>query len=252
MIEINNLKASNDEKEILDIKKFFFYDDESYLISGINGSGKSSFIKLLANDIDESKYQHLKLGGEVLVDGENILNSLCGREKFNKSLCYVSQIDEFLTNTIGEEITVYYNISNDANISKKKIVELVESLQLENLLLKTFSGKNSLDDVMKLKIDTLSGGQKKIVHIVRELVKNINAKYILLDEPLNNLDIKNITAISNLINRISKNRVLILVSHCKIFPFIKNGVKLENGKFYKCEYDCLSCFGKANEEGYYE
>ena len=105
---------------------------------------------------------------------------------------------------------------------------------------------------MKLKLDTLSGDQRKIVHIVRELTKNKNAKYLLLDEPLNNLDIKNITTISNLINEISKNKILILVSHCKIFPFIKNGVKLDKGKFYKCSYDCLSCFGKANEEGYYE
>ena len=74
----------------------------------------------MANDIDESKYQHLKLSGEILIDGGNILNSISEREKFNKSLCYVSQTDEFITNTIGNEIMVYYNLSNDANISKKR------------------------------------------------------------------------------------------------------------------------------------
>ena len=251
MIEIKKLKAHNDEKVILDIENFAFRNDESYLIAGENGSGKSSFIKILANDIDEGKYQNLKINGEILVDGKDILSSISNREEFNKEMCYVSQEDQFLTNNIGKELLLYYNLANDKNISQKDIISTIKELNIEDLLMKTFF-KSDLSEILKLKISFLSGGQKKIVHIVRELVKNKEAQYLFFDEPLNNLDVKNITFISNLINKISNNKLLIMISHCKIFPFIKKAVKLTDGMFQECTYNCLSCFGKSNDNGYYQ
>lgn len=251
MIEIRNLKAQNDEKTILDIEYFVFDENEVYLIAGMNGSGKSSFIKVLANDIDESKYQHLKLTGRIYADGEDILTNVSAREKFNKYLCYVSQDDEFLTNSIENELRIYYGIANGISISKKELISILQELNVETLLLKTFN-KKELTEVFKLKLNSLSGGQKKIIHIVRELVKNDKIKYVLLDEPLNNLDIKNITTISNLINGIKADKTLIIVSHCKIFPFITKEIKLSKGKFSECNYDCASCFGRANDAGFYE
>lgn len=250
MIEIKNLVAQNNEKKILKIDDFLF-ENSSYLISGANGSGKSTLIKILANDIDIDKYQDLKLTGSIFVDGKNILKDISAREKFNKDLCYISQEDEFLTNNVSQEFTVYYNIANGTNISKDSIVSIIRELDIEDLLLKTLS-KDSLLDVFKLKINSLSGGQKKVIHIVRELIKNKDAKYLLFDEPLNNLDIRNITSISNLINKISSNKLLIIVSHCKIFPFIKNEFLLIENELRKCNYNCLSCFGNPNKEGYYE
>lgn len=251
MIEISNLIITNDEKEILNISNCCFEDKDTYLLSGANGSGKSTLIKVIANDIDFEKYQNVKVKGQILVDNCDILSSIKAREEFNKKLCYVSQEDIFLTDKIGQELVLYYNIANNKSASKRDIALIIEGLEIDKLLLQVMQ-KDNLNDVFELKINSLSGGQKKIVHIVREIVKNSKAYYFLLDEPLNNLDTKNITAISNLIRKISNDKLVIIVSHCKIFPFINNEMRIINGNLEKCDYNCLSCFGIANNNGYYD
>ena len=84
-----------------------------------------------------------------------------------------------------------------------------------------------------------------------------DAKLFIIDEPLNNLDFKNARKVSNLITRIHKENpdaAILMVTHCRIFPSItrlitiKNGVVVPNEE----EYQCHSCFGKADDNGYYE
>jgi len=252
MIELKNLKILNDEKIIIDNQSFVFQDGQTYLISGNNGSGKSTLLKVLANDIDEDKYQHLKVLGSILCDGEDVLQSDSARERFNKNLCYVSQDDIFITSNIGKELITYYKISNNKRITIEEIVKVIENLGIIDILLKTMN-KKSIEEVMKLKIDSLSGGQKKILHIVEELIKNINAKYVIFDEPLNNLDMNNIANLSNLIRKcLTKEQILIIVSHWKVFPFINIEIAIDNAKFKQCQYTYIDCFGKVNDEGLYE
>ena len=75
-------------------------------------------------------------------------------------------------------------------------------------------------------------------------------------EHLNNLDINKVTDISNLLNSLvmkKKNSIFIIVSHCKIFQFITNVVRLKDEKLVEAEekIECHSCFGEHDENGYY-
>ena len=59
----------------------------------------------------------------------------------------------------------------------------------------------------------LSGGEKQRVGIARAIVKNPNI--IIADEPTGNLDSKNTIEIMNIIKSISKEKLVILVTHEK-------------------------------------
>ena len=63
--------------------------------------------------------------------------------------------------------------------------------------------------------------------------------------------------VSNLITRIHKENpdaAILMVTHCRIFPAITRLITLEKGVIVPNaeEYHCHSCFGIANEDGYYE
>ena len=78
----------------------------------------------------------------------------------------------------------------------------------------------------------------------------------IIDEPLNNLDMNSIIKISNLLNflvREKKGSLFIIVSHCKIFPFITNVVKIENHNLIEQPNNlkCYACFGEHDENGFY-
>ena len=109
---------------------------------------------------------------------------------------------------------------------------------------------------LKKKVNKLSGGQQRLLSIISDICIRNSSNVFLIDEPLNNLDIENVINISNALNRIVKEKpdaVFLMVSHCKIFPFITSIATIEDGSIIIKDEQliCNSCFGEANEDGYY-
>ena len=79
---------------------------------------------------------------------------------------------------------------------------------------------------------------------------------MIIDEPLNNLDFVNARNISNLINRVVRENpemALLMISHCRIFPFITREIELTAEGIIDVaqRYECHSCFGEHDEKGFY-
>ena len=96
-----------------------------------------------------------------------------------------------------------------------------------------------------------------MLSIISAVAVREDAKLFIIDEPLNNLDFKNARKVSNLITRIHRENpdaAILMVTHCRIFPVITRLITLEKGVIVPNaeEYHCHSCFGKANEDGFYE
>jgi len=64
MIEINNLKKTYKDRDVLDIDGFAFENGKKYALIGANGSGKSTLIKIIAKVISPDK-------GSVTIEGKN-------------------------------------------------------------------------------------------------------------------------------------------------------------------------------------
>lgn len=161
-------------------------------IIGKSGSGKSTLLNLLGGLDSPSD-------GEILINGHS-LEHFKNKEYDSYRNTYMGFI--FQEFNILEQYNVYENIAlsvklQNKNISKEGLDKLLKELGIENL------GNR--------KINELSGGQKQRVAIARALIKN--PEIILADEPTGNLDQTSSTQIFDILKKISKEKLVIVVSH---------------------------------------
>ena len=161
-------------------------------IVGKSGSGKSTMLNLLGG-LDNVT------SGELLINNKNI-------SKFKNK-----QYDAYRNTYIGfifqefnilEQYNVYENIELALRFQNKK----TSKEEIDKLL-----NKLGLEGLGQRKINELSGGQKQRVAIARALIKN--PEIILADEPTGNLDQTSSKQIFDLLKEISKEKLVIVVSH---------------------------------------
>lgn len=153
-----------------------------------------------------------------------LLNSIGGLDKVNKGKIYINgqkitkrtshKIDKIRNLNIGyifqdykliDNMTVFDNVAitlkmigiKDKKEIKKRVDYVLECVNM-------YRYRNRLATM-------LSGGERQRVGIARAIVKNPNI--VIADEPTGNLDSKNSLEIMNIIKAISKDRLVILVTH---------------------------------------
>lgn len=184
-----------------------------YCVVGKNGEGKTTLTKTLIGIL------HAKL---ILINGINI--DCLNMEKLRKnSILYISQALSYPNRTI-KEIYQEYNL----NIQLEDIIKKIKEYNL--------SGEQLIplyEDNWNRNINTLSGGEKQIVSILKCLVKT--ADMIIFDEPTSNLDIKRITILLRLLEQLKKEKkILLIVSHdSEIIQSSDVIIKLENTHHYQ-------------------
>ena len=161
-------------------------------ITGKSGSGKSTMLNLLGG-LDNIT------SGELLINNQNISN-FKNKQYDSYRNTYIGFI--FQEFNILEEYNVYENIELALRLQNKK----PQKDEVENLL-----NRLGLKDLEQRKPNELSGGQKQRVAIARALIKN--PKIILADEPTGNLDQTSSKQIFELLKEISKEKLVIVVSH---------------------------------------
>lgn len=257
VLKVSNLNVTlpNGTKIIKGIS-FEIKSGEVVAIVGDNGAGKSTVLKAIMRE-DEI---HKQVGGNIsYCGGKNILemDEKTELQSFRSEIAYVSQRDEY--NSIGKRVTVFDEIYDSAffhskkELSKKEVIDLLEKYHLR-----------SYDETTKKYLfyegsrpSKLSGGQQRMLSIIKAVAVREDAKLFIIDEPLNNLDFKNARKVSNLITRIHKENpdaAILMVTHCRIFPSITRLITINDGIIVpnEEEYQCHSCFGKANKDGYYD
>ena len=193
-ILVDNLSFSYDNlNTIIDNKSFIIKDGSKVLLKGESGCGKSSFCKILLKYYSDYK-GIIKIGNANLKD----LSLLTIRN----NIIYVSQNESLFNDTIKNNILVERDISLD------KINEVIEICLLKPILEK----KNfELEAFISNDDNCFSGGEKQRIILARALLSN--AKIIILDEALSEVDYNNERKIiKNIINNYP-NKTLIYVTH---------------------------------------
>lgn len=188
---------------------------QTVALVGNSGNGKSTCLHLLERFYDPSK-------GEVLLDGQN-LKSL-NIHSLRSCIANVGQEPVLFSTTIAENIR-YGNPSatNDQIILAAKDAGAHEFISELSQGYDTIVGSGQL-----------SGGQKQRIAIARALVQN--PKILLLDEATSALDYQSEKYIQETLNRASKGRTTIVVSHrlsaikgADRILFIEKGKVIEEG-----------------------
>ena len=167
---------------------------EFVVITGESGSGKSTLLNVISG-LDT--YEE----GEMFVCGEDTAAyGTKDYEAYRKK--YIGNI--FQEFNLINSYTVYQNIELVMLISgkekgecKSRVDELIELV--------------GLSQYSNTKASKLSGGQKQRVAIARALAKN--APIIVADEPTGNLDSESAEAVMQTLARVSKDKLVIIVTH---------------------------------------
>ena len=189
-VVLTGISKNYESESILEDVTFRFKEGVN-LIDGKSGVGKSTLLKILLGLIKSSS-------GEVAIySREDVLNLYAYSGQSNK----------------------LFNLSVIENLIYPKTVDHLSSserMKLENLLNEFGFKTNILNKDIAKEGENLSGGERKRLSILRALI--YPSKVVILDEPFANLDPKNIEIIAQKIQDLSKNRIVIIVSHETSFP----------------------------------
>lgn len=212
MIQVNNLTKKYGNSLILDDTNFRFPNKGLVCLLGASGSGKSTLLNMLAGfDSDYS--------GEITVCGTSISkmneDELCAYRRDN--IGFIFQNYHLLSGyTVLENIMLHCELNG-----------LDEQTNVENA--KELLNRIGISEKESEKIENLSGGQKQRVAIARALISNPNI--ILADEPTGALDRRNSTEIITLLKEISKDKLVIVITHdSKLCDFADEVISIENGR----------------------
>ena len=171
-----------------------FPDSGLVSIRGKSGSGKSTLLNLLAGFLRPDE-------GRVLFKGKDI-TKLKASELEDYRLYSIGMVYQHYN--LLEGMTAYENIALPLEMAgkskqecNKRIHSLAASFHMEHLLDK--------------KIDKDSGGEKQRIAILRALANN--PEVILADEPTGALDAANSKLVMEMLKEISKDRLVVMVSH---------------------------------------
>ena len=186
---------------------------EFVVITGESGSGKSTLLNVISG-LDT--YEE----GEMYINGEE--TSYYGETDFEeyrkKYIANIFQNFNLINSyTVYQNIELIYKLNNiDEKDMKERIDDLLKQVDL-------YEYRNT-------KASKLSGGQKQRVAIARALAKD--TPIIVADEPTGNLDSKSAKSIIKLLYEISKDKLVIIVTHNyeQVEEYVTRKIKMHDGK----------------------
>ncbi|WP_333987093.1 ABC transporter ATP-binding protein [Providencia huaxiensis] len=223
MIEISQISKSYQDTKVLDNVTTTIKNSGITSIIGPNGAGKSTLLSIIGRLLQPDD------GGYVKVNELDV--STTPSDKLAKCLSVLRQENQFASRLTVEELVGfgrYPYTKGRLTIDDKKKID--ESLSFLNL-----------SDLRHRYLDELSGGQRQRAYVAMVLCQN--TEYVLLDEPLNNLDMKHAVIMMKLLRKAADElgKTIILVIHDINFASVYSDyiVALRNGR--------LSYHGKPEE-----
>lgn len=181
---------------------------------GPSGCGKTTLLNVIGglDKIDS---------GKIYINGERL------------SRRSVSSVDKIRNINIGYIFQDYYLVNNMTVFDNVALVLKINGIKDKDEITKRVNyvlEKVGMYRYRNRYANMLSGGERQRVGIARAIVKD--PSIIIADEPTGNLDSKNTIEIMNIIKAISKDRLVILVTHeTELADFYADRIlKIEDGK----------------------
>ncbi|MGL6057029.1 MAG: ABC transporter ATP-binding protein [Culicoidibacterales bacterium] len=194
MMQIKNLTKIYDKKVVVDDVSFTIKPGTFTSLIGPNGAGKSTVLAMMSRLLKPSS-------GEVELQGLNIFKQK--DEQLAKQLAILKQANQMTMRITVEELVAFGRYPySQGNLTAEDHVKIEEALvYLE------------LTEMRTIFIDELSGGQKQRAFIAMVLAQD--TQLILLDEPLNNLDMKHAVQIMQVLRRLvdELGKTVVIVIH---------------------------------------
>ncbi len=216
ILEINNLDFSYEDNIIVKDFSYIFKKGERCGIVGKNGSGKTTFLKLLVNELKP-------IGGKITF-GQTII------------VGYYSQ-DELSSGNDGKRVI-------DIVKEHAEMVRMANgNLLSASAFLNHFGFTHDLQYTF---YENLSGGQRRKLHLLMVLLKNPN--FLILDEPTNDFDIDTLNILEDFL--LSFEGCLLVVSHDRWFmnKLVDHIFIMEENGYIKDYYGTYSHYKESKQK----
>ena len=210
----------SENSNVISVAQLNIKQGEKVAILGAIGSGKSTFLKILAGLYKPTK-------GFVYLDGIDM--QLIKRDFLTENMSYLPQTTKLFAGTLRDNL-----IFGMIGISDEQIIEAAKLTGLIGLI---NALPNGLDTVVPEGGESVSGGQKQLIALTRMIVAN--KKIILLDEPTASMDEGTERQIISMLHqKLSPEQTMVVVTHKpivlnmvdRIIVLTPNGVAVDGTK----------------------
>ena len=190
MLKINNISKAFKDKKIISGISFEVNAGDIYGLLGPNGAGKTTTFYIIAGLLSSDR-------GQIILSGEDI-SAIPMHQRSKRGIKYLPQEP-----SIFQNLSVYENLYGLAELSfdNKRDIEIFIDNSMEEF---------NLSKISDLKGRQLSGGQRRKVELARTLAAD--PKVILLDEPFAGIDPIAIEDIKNVLIKLLKRDIGILIT----------------------------------------
>lgn len=194
MIEIKDVSKWYGNKAVVDNVSLQIQKGKITSLIGANGAGKSTLLSMVSRLIEKND-------GEIFIEGKEI-----GQYESNelaKKISILKQAYQLHIRLTIKDLVGFgrfpYSQGRLTKEDEQYVREAIDYMELR--------------DIENKYLDQLSGGQKQRAFIAMVLAQNTD--YILLDEPLNNLDMKHSAQIMKVLRRLVEElgKTIVLVLH---------------------------------------
>lgn len=210
-MELEIINLTKEFKEIIAVDHInLSMKNGVYGLLGVNGAGKTTFMRMLCTLIRPSV-------GKILCEGKDIFEM---DGEYRKILGYLPQEFGFYPDFTVQDYLMY--------VASIKGIRQTAAKKRTKILLQQVG----LSKVQNRKMKKLSGGMKRRVGIAQAMLNN--PKILILDEPTAGLDPSERIRFRNLISELSQDRLVLLSTHIvSDIEYIANQILLmQNGKIF--------------------
>ncbi|MCK6385419.1 MAG: energy-coupling factor ABC transporter ATP-binding protein [Rhodocyclaceae bacterium] len=191
MLVVEGVRKSFGARRLLDIAEIELAAGESYVLTGENGSGKSTFLRVLAG-LERAEVNACRFDGRP-VELHNYPVWL------RREVVYVHQHPYLFRGSIADNIAFGLRARGMGRAERRKLVR--EAI--------AWAG---MGDLLDVPAHRLSGGEKQLVALARARV--LHPRLFLLDEPTANLDAEaRLQVIALIRNLCDANSTVLLACH---------------------------------------
>jgi len=216
MIEVKEVSKAYGGKPVIQKVSLKINKGKITSFIGPNGAGKSTLLSMMSRLMSKDK-------GEVLIDGKEL--SAWKSTELARKISILKQSNHInLRLTVRELVSFGRFPYSQGKLTKEDWEQVDEAIAYMDLT-----------DIQHKFLDQLSGGQNQRAFIAMVIAQN--TEYILLDEPLNNLDMKHSVQIMKVLRRLVEElgKTVVLVIHDINFAscYSDHIVALKDGKIVK-------------------
>ena len=229
-LSVEGLTKSYDEKKLFENITFGLDQGQKAALVGVNGTGKSTLMKVIAGlETPDKGIVSFRKGLKV--------SMLLQHPEFNLEEKIIEAVfsggTEELNVIRDYELAILKTETDAANTIDLSLI--LEKMDVLNTWEYEHQIKALLDQLgihqLEQRMGDLSGGQKKRVALAQALV--VNPDFLILDEPTNHLDLELIEWLESYLT--TSNLTLLMVTHDRYFlDRVTNEIlEIEHGKIYR-------------------